>query len=179
MPVAQRAATQHVQQHGHVTVHTYEDTPAKRTYRQLEENWRGGIFKGQQAPDFALMRELVQQHDDTQFTDPKRVFPMPEKGPTGKGYMQDDRETSHFVRETLHRISPILSAAYGGEGGIHEDFERHHTNTDFQYGQNGYSKSSDSKAYQHRLYNHQPSGDQSGERPRLIMVGRGYDRQLY
>ena len=145
----------------------------------MEENWRGGIFKGQVAPDFARMRELVRQHDDTKFVDNQRVFAMPEKGPTGKGYMHDDRETSHFVRETLHRINPLLSAAYMGEGGIHDDFEKHHHNTDFQYGQVGYSKSRDSKAYQHRLFNHTPSGDQSGPRPKLIMVGRGYDEQTY
>ena len=125
------------------------------------------------------MRELVRQHDDTKFVDNQRVFAMPEKGPTGKGYMHDDRETSHFVRETLHRINPLLSAAYMGEGGIHDDFEKHHHNTDFQYGQVGYSKSRDSKAYQHRLFNHTPSGDQSGPRPKLIMVGRGYDEQTY
>ena len=128
------------------------------------------------------MRELVRQHDNTKFVDNKRVFAMPEKGPTGRGYMDDDRETSHFVRETLHRINPILSAAYVGgrdAGGIHDEFERHHRNTNFQYGRRGYSKSRDSKSYQHQLYNHQPSGDQSGPRPKLIMVGRGLICRLY
>ena len=123
------------------------------------------------------MRELIKQHDTTEFKDERRVFPLPEVAPTGKGYMHDDRETSHFVRETLHRISPILSTAYLGQHGINDDFEKHYHNTDFQYGVRGYSKDRDHKAREHALYNIAPSGDQSGARPQLIMVGGGYPRR--
>jgi len=148
----------------------------KKTYRQLEENWQP-IFKGQEPPDFPLMRELIREHDNTTFKDERRVFPLPEVAPTGKGYMHDDRETSHFVRETLHRINPLLSTAYLDAHGISDAFEKHYHNTDFAYGQRGYSTGRDSKSRQHALYGHKPSGDQSGPRPQLIMVGGGYPRR--
>ena len=171
-----QAATQHVDRYSHAEVVHYRDTPMKKTYRQLEQHW-APIYKGQEAPDFQLMRELIKQHDSTEFKDERRVFPLPETAPTGKGYMHDDRETSHFVRETLHRINPLLSTAYLDQHGINDDFEKHYHNTDFSYGARGFSKERDHKAREHALYNHGPRGDQSGPRPQLIKVGGGYPRR--
>ena len=168
-----RAATQHVERYSHIDVVRYHDTPMKKTYRQLSEHWQP-VFKGQVPPDFKVMRDLIDQHDTTEFKPERRVFPIPDVPPTGKGYMHDDRETSHFVRETLHRISPLLSTAYLDSHGINNDFEDHYRNVDFQYGKQGYSRERDHKARQHALFGHNPSGDQSGERPELIMVGGGY-----
>lgn len=166
---ADQAATQHVERYSHVAIARYHDTPMKKTYRQLSEHWQP-IFKGQQRPDYSTMRELIAQHDTTTFTDNKRVFPLPEVAPTGKGYMHDNRETSHFVRETLHRINPLLSIAYLDSHGINDSKEAHYHNTDFSYGANGYSSSRDHKRQQHALFGHRPSGDQSGKRPQLIRV---------
>ena len=172
-----QAATQHVERYSHAAIHRYHDTPMKKTYRQLEQDWQP-VFKGQTPPDFPMMRELIRQHDTTEFQDDRRVFPLPEVAPTGKGYMHDDRETSHFVRETLHRINPLLSTAYLDAHGINDDAERHYHNTDFQYGHHGYSRARDHKAKQHAQFGIRPrTGVQRGPRPELIMVGGGYPRR--
>ena len=124
-----------------------------------------------------MMREIIKHHDNTEFKDENRVFALPEVPPTGKGYMHDDRETSHFVRETLHKISPILSAAYLDGHGINNDYDRHLENSDFLYGARGYSRDRDHRAREHALYGHAPSADQSGPRSKLIMVGSGYGQR--
>ena len=82
-------------------------------------------------------------------------------------------------RHTLYekRINPILATAYLGKHGINDNLEKHYHNTDFSYGERGYSKLHDHKAREHALYNHAPTGDQSGPRPQLIKVGGGYPRR--
>jgi len=135
-PPAKPTPTTTSKTHGHVTVVSYTDTPMKKTYRQLEENWQP-IWKGQESPDFRLMRQLVRDHDTSTFEAPKRLVAMPEHKPTGKGLMHDERETGHFVRETLRKINPILATAYVGTPAITDHLERHQTFTDFEYGRRG------------------------------------------
>ena len=158
-----------------VSIATYKDTPMKRAYRELDTHY-APIFKGEQRPDFARMRELIRQHDTTEFKPTDRLQVMPENGPSGNGYDGDDRETSHFVHQTLRSINPLLATSYLHGKGIHNDFEDHYRRTDFAYGKQGYSAGRDHKRKQHRLYNINPSGDQSGPKSRLIMVGGGYRR---
>jgi hypothetical protein len=140
----------------------------KKTYRQLEEGWQP-IWKGQETPDFRLMRQLVRDHDTSTFQAPKRLVAMPEEKPTGKGLMHDERETGHFVRETLRKINPILATAYIGTPAITDDLERHQTFTDFEYGDRGYAPSRDHRLAQHRRFGAVPTGKRgSRNHPRVI-----------
>ena len=164
-----KASPLSVKRYQNVDVVTYMDTPAKRAYRQIAEGYGTPIFKGQQAPSFGLMRELIRQHDNTEFKDRGLLQVMPEEPPSGKGYMADDRETSHFVHNTLRSINPLLAAAYLDGSGMHDDFERHHHRTDFQYGRTGYRVEKDAKRYQHRLYNIAPKSGLGGRRAQVIV----------
>ena len=146
-----------VESYQNVDVYHYKDTPAKKIYRQLHENWRGGIFKGQVQPQFALMKKILDEHDDTSFEEQKFEIPLPDVAPTGRGAQHDHPETAHFVHSALMKINPILAKAYMG-GAIHNDYEEHLNRTDFQFGRNGYHPSRDSKYTQHRLFGAIPAG---------------------
>ena len=151
----------------------YKDTPMKQIYRQLDEGWVP-MFKGQEAPDFALMRETIKHHDTTEFPATDRVYPMPEEHPTGMGYHKDARETSHFVHHTLHRINPILAKAYLGAP-VSDHLDRVQDNSDFVYGANAYHRSRDSKSRQHDLYGIRYSGQQARHGGVLALDDEDYD----
>ena len=119
----------------------------RRVYREMHQNWQP-LFKGQEVPDFQLM-EAALQHDTTQFPEEDRLYAMPHKAPTGHGYMMDDRETSHFVHNTLRVIDPVLASAYMG-GHVSDYHDRRQTNTEEKYG--GYRPGRDTKARQRSLY---------------------------
>ena len=101
-----RPVVTRVERHSHVDIHRYKDTPAKKAYRELDQFWTP-LYNGQEVPDFRLMREIIENHDDTEFETEEREFPLPEKPLTGEGYMKHDRETSHFTQETLRRIDGV------------------------------------------------------------------------
>ena len=127
----------------------YTDTPMKRVFRELSEGW-APLSKYQEVPDFKLMESAL-QHDTTSFPDDRpRLVSMPEKPPTGHGYMMDDRETSHFVHHTLRGIDPVLARAYLG-GHVSDYHDRLQTNTEAQYG-GGYRPERDTKARQRSVY---------------------------
>lgn len=144
----------------------------KKMYRQLDADWVP-LHKGQEPPDFAMMRETIRHHDDTEFPDETRRYAMPEKAPTGRGYHEDDRETSHFVRNTLMKINPVLATAYLG-GAVSDYHDRLQSNTDILYGHKGYERSRDTRARSHDLYNIRYSGAPA-RRGNLVPLSRDDD----
>ena len=114
-----------------VKIEPVVDTPLKRAHREFTEHW-APMHKYADAPDFALLRSAV-QHDTTDFNTREREYLMPVQPPTGGGFGADDRETSHFVHETLRRINPVLSQAY-----LHAPVDDLHdkmvSNSDITYG---------------------------------------------
>ena len=50
--------------------------------------------------------------------------------------LRDDRETSHYVGEVLHGISPHLALSYRG-GAINSHLERAYLNRDIKYSRVG------------------------------------------
>ena len=168
-------ATQPVESFSHHEIHEYTDTPMKQMYRQIASNW-APIWKGQEPPDFALMRETIKHHDDTEFDVRPRLYAMPEKGPTGRGFHEDDPETAHFVRHTLSKINPVLARAYMG-GAVSDHHDRLQYNEDITYGNTGYDRSRDIRRRQHDLYNMNPVSDPS--RSARVITEAGYDTDDY
>ena len=114
-----------------VKVESVPDTPLKRAHREFTEHW-APLHRYADVPDFGLLRSAI-KHDQTKFNEQEREYLMPVEPPTGGGFNADDRETSHFVHETLRRINPILSQAY-----MHAPVDDHRdklvSNNDITYG---------------------------------------------
>ena len=147
----------------------------KSMYKQLAQDWVP-TWKGQEPPDFAMMRETIKHHDNTEFDVQRRLYAMPEKGPTGHGFHADDRETAHFVRQTLSKINPVLARAYMG-GAVSDLHDRLQYNEDITYGNTGYDRSRDTRRRHHDLYNMNPVSH-PGRSVRVITES-GYDTDDY
>ena len=110
--------------HGGHEIYSYRDTPMKRIYRQLAQNW-SPIMGGQEPPDFDMMRDIAfSEHDITQDEQESFVNPSMDqfKPPTGHGGMKDDPHTAHFLGGVLNDIHPDLANLY--HGGHHNNREK-------------------------------------------------------
>lgn len=105
----------------------------KRSVRQLIQDWQP-IFGNQETPPFTQMHHAAMNYDSTSFDEPHTQIFMPEKAPTGRGlhHSAEDRDSSHFMGQLLHRVSPHLSAIYRG-GSANEHLERYENKTDVLY----------------------------------------------
>ena len=105
----------------------------KRSVRQLIQDWQP-IFGNQETPPFTQMHYAAQNYDNTSFDEPTTQVFMPEKAPSGRGlhHSAEDRDSSHFMGQYLHRISPHLANIYRG-GAANEHLSRFENRTDVEY----------------------------------------------
>ena len=116
--------------HGDLHQAQYVDTPLKTVFRQFSTNWTP-IQTGQEVPDFAAMEHVAfSDLDDTKFEEPSvhNITYDHLKEPTGKGALEDDPHTSHFIGGMLRDINPKLGNLYfGGAANVPEKTEYHDT----------------------------------------------------
>ena len=102
------------------SVYSYEDTPKRRVFNQMIENWTP-MMPGHEVPDYGAMRAGL-EFDDSTFEDEPTYHYLPDKEPTGRGLLADDRETSHWVGGALESIHPDLARIYRG-GAVNSHLE--------------------------------------------------------
>ena len=107
------------------------ETPMKKVYHQFIENWTP-LMRGHEVPDFRAMRKAL-EFDETSFEDQQVYAPIPDKPPTGKGILHDDRDTSHYVSDVLGSLSPHLQSVYRG-GAVNAHLVKHALGRDTRYG---------------------------------------------
>ena len=98
----------------------HRDTPNRRAYHRLVQDWTP-MMAGHEPPPFAKIVEDL-EFDESTFGEEPRYHYLPDKEPTGRGHLADDRETSHWVGEVLDKIHPDLGRVYRG-GAVNSHLE--------------------------------------------------------